>query len=215
MERFKDRHEAGGRLAIELAAYKGSDAIVLGLPRGGVPVAAEVARALGLPLDVVVVRKVGAPGQPELAMGAVAQGGARFRNTAVVRDLRVSEEEFERRALEQEEEVRQRLRHFRGDLPVPPLSGRTVILVDDGVATGSTILAAARALRTLRPGRLVMAVPVLSPRVQGKLEEACDELVYIACRDDFYAVGQWYRDFSQTPDQEVVRLLGDAQEAPA
>jgi putative phosphoribosyl transferase len=211
MDRFKDRRDAGRRLAGALEVYRDTDAIVLGLPRGGVPVAFEVARALGLVLDVLVVRKLGAPGQPELAMGAVAQGGVRVLNDAVVQEFDVSPEELARVTREKQAEVDERVRRFRGERPLPALAGKTVLLVDDGVATGSTILAAAQAVRSHGPANLVIAVPVLSTRALERLRGAADEIVYLLCRDDFFAVGQWYEDFRQTTDEDVVRFLAAAR----
>ena len=207
-QRFRDRAEAGTLLAAQLGEYAGrADVLVLALPRGGVPVAAEVAHALGAPLDVYVVRKLGVPGQEELAMGAIATGGVRVLNDEVVRVLRVSEEVIDAVAAEEGQELERREREYRGDRPPPDVRGRIVILVDDGLATGSTMRAAVAALRRQGPARIVMAVPVGAPETCGEMQEEADEAVCARTPEPFYAVGLWYEDFSQTTDDEVRDLL--------
>lgn len=208
---FDDRAAAGRALAKALESHRGAaDAIVLGLPRGGVPVAFEIAEALDLPLDVLVVRKLGLPWQPELAMGAIASGGALVRNDEVVRYLGGREDAFEAvRAREQVELVR-REHDFRGEQPALDLRQRTGILVDDGLATGATMEAAVRALRALGARRVVVAVPVASPEARDRIAAVADEVVCLAAPAFFSAVGQWYRDFAQTSDDEVRDLLARA-----
>lgn len=183
------------------------DVVVFALPRGGVPVAYEVAQALRTPLDVFVVRKLGLPGHEELAMGAVATGGVRVLNEQVVRGLGIPEYVIEAVANRELQELERRERVYRGDRPPANVRGKTVILVDDGLATGSTMLAAVQALGKLGPGRIVVAVPVASPDTCTLLKEYVDETVCAATPEPFYAVGLWYRDFSQTSDGEVRELL--------
>ena len=204
---LKDRADAGRRLAARLAGYQDETPIVLALPRGGVPVGAEVSRALGAPLDIFIARKLGAPEQPELGIGAVAQGGLLVLNERIVRALKLSEEHVKRAAEEELREVGRRLRLLRGDRPEPEVRGRTVILVDDGLATGATARAAILALRERGPGRLVLAVPVCPPRTADLLLREVDDLVFLETPADFYAVGYYYEDFQQVSDEEVVRLL--------
>ncbi len=205
---FRDRTEAGRLLAARLEKYAGKpDVIVLALPRGGVPVAYEVAKALHAPMDVFVVRKLGIPGQEELAMGAVATGGMRVLNDQVVRGLGIPEYVIDAVVNWETEELKRRERLYRGDRPPADVRGKTVILVDDGLATGSTMLAAVRALREQGPARIVVAVPVASPDTCELLKAHVDEVVCAATPDPFYAVGLWYRDFSQTTDEEVRELL--------
>jgi putative phosphoribosyl transferase len=206
---FENRREAGRELARRLTAFEDrDDVLVLGLPRGGVPVAAEVARALRVPLDVLVVRKLGVPGHEELAMGAVASGGARVLNDAIVHDLGVDDATLERVTREQRAEVQRRERAFRGDRPPPDLRDRTVLLVDDGIATGATMRSAVAALRASLPRRLVVATPVAAPEAAALLGKEADEVICLATPMDFLAVGRWYRDFPQTTDDEVRALLG-------
>jgi putative phosphoribosyl transferase len=202
---FVDRDEAGLRLAAELPAL--DRPIVLGLPRGGVPVAAAVARTLGAPLDVFVVRKLGAPGQPELAMGAVASGGVRILNDDVLRRGHVSATVLAEVTARERAAVESRERAYRGNRPPPDLDGRDVVLVDDGLATGATMRAAVAAVRARGPERVVVAVPVapsatLAAFAQDGLETAC-----VHAPDDFVSVGSWYRDFGQVTDEEVIRLI--------
>ena len=204
---LKDRVDAGRRLAARLAGYAGEVPIVLALPRGGVPVGAEVSRALGAPLDVFVARKLGAPGQPELGLGAVAQGGAIVLNERIVRELGLTEAHIRAAAERELREVERRLRLLRGDRPEPNVRGRTVILADDGLATGATARAAILALRERGPERLVLAVPVCPPRTADLLRPEVDELVVLETPEDFYAVGSYYEDFEQVTDEEVVRGL--------
>jgi putative phosphoribosyl transferase len=205
---FRDRTDAGRLLAARLEEYAGKpDVIVLALPRGGVPVAYEVARALHAPMDVFVVRKLGIPGQEELAMGAVATGGVRVLNDQVVRGLGIPDYVIDAVVNWETKELKRRERVYRGDRPPPDVRGKTVILVDDGLATGSTMLAAVRALRQQGPARIVVAVPVASPDTCELVKAHVDEVVCAATPEPFYAVGLWYRDFSQTTDEEVRELL--------
>jgi predicted phosphoribosyltransferase len=205
---FRNRTEAGRALAERLAAYAGRpDVIVLALPRGGVPVAHEVARALHAPLDVFLVRKLGVPGHEELAMGAVATGGVRVLNEQVVRALRIPEAAIDAVARREEQELARRERLYRGDRPPPDVRGKTVILVDDGLATGATMLAAVRALRQQQPARVVVAVPIASRDTCELLREEAEDVVCAVTPEPFYAVGLWYEDFSQTTDAEVRDLL--------
>ncbi len=210
--RFQNRRDAGRRLACELTRYAGrTDVIVLALPRGGVPVAWEVARALRAPLDVYVVRKLGSPGNEELAMGAIASGGVRVLNDDVVNLLGVRADVIERVAHQELRELERRERLYRGDRPPVQVTGRTVVLVDDGLATGSTMKAAVLALRRQAPARIVAAVPVASRPALDEVRALVDEVVCALTPEAFYAVGLWYEDFSQTTDQEVQRLLQPPQ----
>ena len=211
---FANRAHAGKLLAARLSEYRGRpDLLVLGLPRGGVPVAFEVAQALGAPLDVYLVRKLGVPGHEELAMGAIASGGVRVLNRDIVEDIGISRPEVEAVTRAEEAELRRRERVYRGDRPPPTVSGRTVILVDDGLATGSTMYAAVAALRSAGPKELVVAVPIAPPETCAQLEQHADRVVCAVTPDPFYAVGAWYRDFSQTSDEEVRELLRRKQVA--
>ncbi|QRK10397.1 phosphoribosyltransferase [Archangium violaceum] len=205
--RFRDRTDAGRRLADLLMGYRAESPLVLGLPRGGIPVAYEVARALGAPLDVWVVRKVGAPRQPELGLGAVAEGGALFLDRGMMRSLGFSEAEVLRTAEREAAEVTARVARFRGPHPAPELAGRTVILVDDGVATGGTVRAAIRALRERRPRKIVLAVPVGAVESLDSLRAEVDDLICVHPAEFMLAVGEFYGDFSQTSDEEVQELL--------
>jgi predicted phosphoribosyltransferase len=205
---FTDRRQAGRLLAAELGHYRGdAGVLVLALPRGGVPVAHEVALALDAPLDVLVVRKLGAPGHRELAVGAIASGGARVLNEDVVRWLRLDDATLDRIAADERQELARREALYRGDEPPLSATGRTVILVDDGVATGATMLVALEALRQLGAGRLVVAVPVGAPDSLARLDRAADEVVCLSRPSHLVSVGQWYDDFSQTTDAEVRALL--------
>ena len=206
--RYQDRTEAGRLLAERLAKYKNRpDVVILALPRGGVPVAYEVAQALNAPLDVFVVRKLGVPGQEELAMGAIASGGVRVLNEDVVRMLRIPEEVIEATAMIETEELERRERLYRGDRPGLDAQGRVAILIDDGLATGSTMRAAAVALRRLQPSRVVIAVPVAAGSTCDELSNEVDEVICAETPEPFYAISLWYRDFTQTTDDEVRELL--------
>jgi putative phosphoribosyl transferase len=208
---FRDRTEAGRLLAQRLAIYEGHpDVLVLALPRGGVPVAFEVARALEAPLDVFVVRKLGVPGYEELAMGAIASGGIRVLNEDLVRALGIPDDVIEAVTARELRELRSRERAYRGDRPPPAVRGRTVILVDDGIATGSTMRAAIAALRRLEPARLIVAVPAAAPSTCNEIRREADDCICEIMPDPFYAVGIWYEDFSQTTDDEVRDLLDEA-----
>lgn len=205
---FADRSEAGRLLASELAHYTDrSDVLVLALPRGGVPVGHEVAQRLHVPMDVFIVRKLGVPGHEEFAMGAVATGGVRVLNDQVMRALGIPGYVVDAVAQWERQELERRERLYRGNRPPPDVRGKTVILVDDGLATGSTMLAAVEALRRLGPTRIVVAVPVASPDTCELLKDKVDEVVCAVTPEPFYAVGLWYRDFSQTSDEEVRELL--------
>lgn len=209
---FQNRTDAGLKLAQKLTAYAGRpDVVVLALPRGGVPVAVPVAEALNAPLDVFVVRKLGVPGQEELAMGAVASGGVRVLLPDIVRQLKVTRAQIDQGTQAELRELARRERLYRGDLPWPDLRGRTVILVDDGLATGASMHAAVRALRQSGPARLVVAVPVASQESCARFRALVDEVVCAATPEPFHAVGLWYRDFSQTTDDEVCALLAQAR----
>ena len=205
---FRDRFDAGRQLAKRLMHYAGrDDVIVLALPRGGVPVGYEVAEALGAPLDVFLVRKLGVPGHEELAMGAIASGGIRVLNEQVVRMLLPSEAEIARVEAAERQELERREREYPGDRPPPDVRGKVVILVDDGLATGSTMRAAVAALRRLGPARIVVAVPVGAAQTCEDFEDEADEAICAREPDPFHAVGAWYADFTQTSDDEVRGLL--------
>jgi predicted phosphoribosyltransferase len=205
---FRNRREAGKILARKLMAYANRpDVLVLALPRGGVPVAFEVARALHAPLDVFLVRKLGVPGHEELAMGAIASWGARVLNDDVVRELQISDDVIERVATYERRELERRDKSYRAGRPAPNVGGRTIVLVDDGLATGSTMRAAIAALRQRRPARIVVAVPVGSPETCAEFQDEADEAICAMTPEPFYAVGVWYQDFSQTTDEEVLDLL--------
>jgi putative phosphoribosyl transferase len=211
---FRDRNEAGRLLAGKLKAYANRpDVLVLALPRGGVPVAYEVARALNAPLDIFLVRKLGVPGHEELAMGAIASGGMRVLNEDVVHYLRVPNEAIERVARQEQQELERREREYRGDQPAPEVRGRTVILIDDGLATGSTMRAAVMALKQQQPSRIIAAVPIASESTCNEFKAVVDEIVCALTPEPFYAVGLWYEDFSQTTDEEVRDLLKRAARA--
>lgn len=205
---FRDRREAGRILATRLSPYADRpDVLVLALPRGGVPVAYEVARALNAPLDVFLVRKLGVPGHEELAMGAIASGGVRVLNEDLVHTLRIPEPVIEAAAAAALRELERRERAYRGDRPPPDVHGRTVVLVDDGLATGATMLAAIQALRQQEAKRTVVAVPVAAPDTCAALRPAVDDIICAVTPQPFRAVGFWYEDFSQTTDDEVRDLL--------
>jgi predicted phosphoribosyltransferase len=208
---FRDRTEAGRLLAEKLQEYANrSDVVVLALPRGGVPVAFEVARALNVPLDIFLVRKLGLPEQEELAMGAIATGGVRVLNEEVVRALDIPDEIVDAVAEKEERELERREREYRGGRAPVDVRGRTVILIDDGLATGSSMRAAALALKNKHPAQIVVAVPVGSPSTCAEFASEVDKVVCAVTPEPFWGVGQWYRDFSQTSDEEVRDLLGRA-----
>lgn len=207
MKRYRDRTEAGVKLASELNDYAGTDAVVLGLARGGVPVAAEVARALGLPLDVMVVRKLGVPGREELAMGAIASGGMRVLNSDVLDQLTISEEMLARTAVEEERELVRMERIYRQGRGAEKLEGRTVILVDDGLATGASMRAAVAAVREHGPSKIVVAVPVAARETCRRVGSLADDVLCVLTPEPFRAVGVWYNDFSETTDEDVRELL--------
>jgi putative phosphoribosyl transferase len=206
--RFRDRREAGRLLATALAGYADRpDALVLGLPRGGVVVAAEVARGIRVPLDVWVVRKLGLPANPELAIGAIGRGGVRVLNDDVLRELGIGADVIESVAADEAVELERRERLYRGARPFPELAGKTAILVDDGLATGSTMRAAVLSARSMAPSRVVVAVPVGAAATCLDLGGVADEVVCLRTPDPFRAVGAWYEDFAQTTDEEVRELL--------
>jgi predicted phosphoribosyltransferase len=214
---FRDRHDAGRRLADALARHAPPlhAPVILALPRGGVPVGWEVARALRAPLDVMVVRKLGVPGHEELAMGAIASGGIRIVSDEVVEALAIPARVLADTAIMEEDELLRRERAFRGDRPATRLAGCTVVLVDDGLATGSTMLAAVAAARAASAARVVVAVPVAPRETCRALSEHADEVLCLSTPARFRAVGDWYDDFSQVDDDEVRRLLGMGAEPPA
>ena len=215
MRVFRDRREAGRALASALADESDACPVVLGLARGGVPVAAEIAEALGAPLDVFVVRKLGVPWQPELAMGAIASGGVLVRNEEVLARLPQAEASLDAARQRETEELAARERRYRGSRPAVPVAGRRVIVADDGLATGSSMIAAVRALRKAGAESVVVAVPVGPPDTCRRIEGLCDRLVCLERPRWFMAVGQWYEDFRQTEDDEVSELLVTAAEAQA
>src|SRR5438105_13310486 len=213
---FRDRYEAGRMLAEHLSSYAGrNDLIVLALPRGGVPVGYEVARALNAPLDVFLVRKLGVPGHEELAMGAIATGGVRVLNQRVLREAAIPPSEVEAVAAAEERELARREREYRGDRLPPEIRGKTAILVDDGLATGASMHAAVQALRLQGPRRLVVAVPVAAPETCNAFRAEVDDVVCAVTPESFFAVGLWYEDFSQTTDDEVRDLLARARQPSA
>ncbi len=213
---FRDRTEAGRLLARELTPYANHpDVLVLGLPRGGVVVAFEVARALHAPLDVLLVHKLGVPGREELAMGALTSGGIRVLNQQVIQELGIPQQIVEEVTARRRQELAQRERLYRGNRPAMNVRGRIIILVDDGIATGATIRAGAAALRQEQPAKIIIAVPVAPPSVYEELHAIADELVCLMTPEFFLGVGRWYEDFSPTTDEEVCTLLERAAQAPA
>jgi len=211
MRRFRDRIDAGRALALALEEYRGRrDVVVLGLPRGGVPVAAEVADALGAPLDVFVVRKLGVPGHEEFAMGAIASGGVQVLDRSTIEMLAIPQAAIDRVAERERQELERRERQYRGGRPPPQVAGRIAILVDDGLATGASMRAAVAALRDLGPAHIVVAVPVGAAQTCRMLQEEADEVVCAIVPEDFQAVGLWYDDFGQTSDAEVQAALREA-----
>lgn len=208
MALFRDRVDAGRELAAALGSYaRRPDAIVLGLPRGGVPVAHEVASALDLPLDVLVVRKLGVPGHEELAMGAVASGGAMFLNRDIVDRLRLRDDRLQSVVSRELAELKRRERAYRGDREQLDLAGKTVLLIDDGIATGATVISAVEAARSAGAGRVVVAAPVGAPDSVARLRTVADDVVCPHTPPDFGSVGEWYAAFGQTSDEEVRALL--------
>jgi putative phosphoribosyl transferase len=208
---FSDRKEAGKILAAKLADYA-EKAIVVAVPRGGVVVGYEIAHKLRVPLDVIVPRKIGAPFNPELAIGAVTEDGTMILDNQLVEYLGVSESHIREESERQRQEIKRRLRAYRGNTEAPRLMGLHVIVVDDGIATGATIRAALASLRKKEPKSVVLAVPVAPPSTIRNLKSEADEVIYLAAPEPFYAIGQFYRDFSQTSDEEVKRLLKLNQE---
>ena len=210
---FRDRNEAGQLLAKKLSVYANRpEVIILGLPRGGVPVAAQVALKLSAPMDVFLVRKLGLPGRPELAMGAIAMGGVRVLNSELVDALRIPGDLIDAVTAAEQRELQRRQVAYRDGLPAPEVRGRTVIVVDDGIATGSTMLAAVAALRKLKTGRIVVAAPTIAPATYHQIREAVDDVAAVMVPEKFYGVGQWFEDFSQTTDEEVRELLKQADQ---
>lgn len=209
---FQDRHEAGQLLARELSWLRGQrDVLVLGIPRGGVVVASEVAKELDAPLDVYITRKIGAPYNPELAMGAVASDGTLVLDSELVRRIGASDEYVEKETARQRAEIQRRVATYRGSRPGLDLKGKTVVLVDDGVATGATVLASLRAINQHEPEQLILAVPVGPPDTIRRLSQEADRVVCLHTPEVFWAVGAFYALFDQTPDAEVVRLLEERE----
>ena len=211
MLKFENRHEAGKELAGKLSKYKDhSEVIVLALPRGGVPVAYEVAIALNAPLDVFLVRKLGLPGREELAIGAIASGGVQIMNQDIVYALGIDQATINSVIQQELQELQRREQIYRGNRRAPDVKDRRVIVVDDGLATGASMRAAVTGLRAQSPARIVVAVPSAAPQAIDLLKSNVDELVYVMAPDPFYGVGKWYEDFSQTTDEEVRLLLDEA-----
>jgi putative phosphoribosyl transferase len=211
---FKDRHDAGQRLAQKLLRYKGAkDGIVIALPRGGVAVGYDISLALRLPLDVFITRKLGAPSNPELAMGALAETGYRHMNEDVIREYRVSNAQLEREMLRQTSEIDRRIRRYRGGRALPSLKGQTVILVDDGIATGATFFASLGALLKAEAAKIVAAVPVAPPRIVAELKALVDEVVVLHASEWFFGIGQFYEEFPQVEDEEVIACLEEVRKA--
>jgi putative phosphoribosyl transferase len=204
---FDDRVDAGRKLALALSGYRGKDLVVLAIPRGGVVVGYEVARELGAPLDVVIPHKIRAPGNPELAIGAVTQDGTTILDRELTRYLQVPDSYLRREIESQIREINRRVARYRGDRPMPALDGRVVVIVDDGVATGATVRAAIRSVRKQTPSSIVVAVPVGPSDTIERLRGEADDMVCLSTPEPFLAIGQFYRRFDQTSDEEVVRLL--------
>jgi putative phosphoribosyl transferase len=210
---FQNRTEGGRALAEKLLDYRDQpDVLVLALPRGGVPVAAEVAQALRLPLDVFLVRKLGAPGNEELALGAVATGGVRVLNQSIIEAFEVTQAELDSIIAAEQQELERRQRAYRDGLSPPEIRDRTVLLIDDGLATGATMYAAVLALRQQQPARIVVGVPVAAPETCAEFRDEVDEIVCAITPEPFYGVGMWYRDFEQTSDDEVRELLAQTRD---
>ena len=213
MNRFSDRRDAGRKLAQKLEHYAGRpDVLVLALPRGGVPVAFEVSRILNTPLDIFIVRKLGLPGQEELAIGAIAMGGIRVLNEDVIRLLNIPEEVTGFVAKRELQELQRREQAYRGDRPPPDVRDKVVILIDDGLATGASMRAAVKGLRALHPARIVVAVPAASAEVCEAFRHEVDEIVCAMTPEPFQGVGRWYEDFSQVTDEEVRKLLEESNQ---
>lgn len=211
---FENRVQAGQQLAKKLGAYAGrTDVVVLGIPRGGVPVAFEIARALRAPLDIFLSRKLGVPGQEELAFGALASGGVRVLDRDLIRELNLSKEEIDRIAETVKKELERRERVYRGDRPPIKIEGKVTLLIDDGIATGSSMRAGIKALRQMKPSRLVVAVPVAPLHTCKRMKSEVDEFVCVYTPELFYAIGQFYEDFSQISDEEVTELLHRAAQS--
>lgn len=211
MALFRDRRDAGRKLAQKLTAYAGrTDIIVLALPRGGVPVAYEVALALHAPMDIFIVRKLGLPGHEELAVGAIASGSARVLNEEIIGYLNISEAVIDAISQRELQELERRERAYRGDRPPLHVEGRTIILIDDGLATGASMRAAIAGLRAQNPAHIVVAVPTAAPETCEALEPEVDQMICATTPEPFYGVSRWYEDFSQTTDEEVKMLLEEA-----
>jgi putative phosphoribosyl transferase len=208
---FVNRVDAGKRLASALANFKGEDAVVLAIPRGGVVVAYEISKELGVPLDIIVPRKIGSPGNPELAIGAVTEDGTTILNEQLVSDLGVADSFISEESKRQQTEIRRRLASYRGDAPYPNLKDRVVIVVDDGIATGYTMKAALASVRKKGAKSIVVAIPVGPPSTIKELEKMADHVICLYTPEVFYAIGEFYQDFSQTTDEEVKTLLGLSQ----
>jgi predicted phosphoribosyltransferase len=209
---FRDRKEAGRLLAEELDFLKGEEVVVLGIPRGGVVVAFEVAQSIGAPLDVCITRKIGAPFNPELAIGAISSSGDVVLDQDLINSLNVPPDYVKEEMRRQRREIERRMAEYRGDRPAPDLMGKTVVLVDDGVATGATVLATIRSLKKRNPKKLILAVPVGPSDTISRLKEEADEVICLATPPLFWAIGAFYFDFSQTSDEEVKRLLKESDE---
>jgi putative phosphoribosyl transferase len=210
---FRDRTETGQLLARKLASYADrKDTIVLGLPRGGVPVAFEIAKELHLPMNILLVRKVGVPGQPELAMGAIAAGGIKILDRLMIRQLGITEEELGAAITEEEQELQRRAQMYNAQSSMA-IANLQIIVVDDGIATGSSMLAAIEVLRTQRPAKIIVAVPVAPPHARREIETVAQEFICLRVSEYFPAVGSFYRDFSQVDDEEVCRILASASQS--
>ena len=205
--RFENREEAGKRLAKELVAYRGKATIVFAIPRGGVVTAYEVAKVLDAPLDIIIPRKIGAPGNQELAIGAVTEDGTTILNTRLVTMLGISDAYIESEKAKQIEEIKRRVKTYRGEYLPTNIEGKTVILVDDGIATGATVRAAIHSLLKGKPSSIIVAIPVGPPDTIKELKQEVDKLICLVSYDPFYAIGQFYVDFSQVPDRDVIALL--------
>lgn len=211
--RFENREEAGRKLADKLLEYENrNDVIILALPRGGVPVAYEVAKKLEVPMDVFLVRKLGVPGQEELAMGAIASGGIEVLNRDIVQSLGISRSTIDKVAEKEHSELERREKYYRGDRPKPEIKGKHVILIDDGLATGASMKSAVRAVRSWNPVEVIVAVPTSAPDTCELFEHEADKIICLSTPEPFYGVGAWYEDFSQTTDEEVSDLLERAKE---